>query len=123
MNTLDKNNLPKHIAIIMDGNGRWAKRKGKLRVFGHRNGVDSVRKVVESCAKLGVRNLTLYAFSTENWNRPKNEVGALMTLLVSSIVKETRTLIKNNIQLNAIGDLKELPDKAVEKLKEVIKRL
>ena len=122
MNTLDKNNIPHHIAIIMDGNGRWAKKKGKLRAFGHKNGVGAVRETVESCAELGVKHLTLYAFSTENWNRPTNEVNALMSLLISAIVKETKTLMKNDIQLNAIGNLNDLPESAFKKLKTVINK-
>jgi undecaprenyl diphosphate synthase len=101
-------NVPKHIAIIMDGNGRWAKKNGKARIFGHKNGVKSVRSVTEGAAKAGVKYLTLYAFSTENWNRPKAEVTALMQLLVTTISKETKTLNKNNIRLKAIGDLKSL---------------
>ena len=103
-------NLPKHVAIIMDGNGRWAKSKGKLRVFGHESGVKAVRETVEAAAELGIGYLTLYAFSTENWNRPKYEINALMKLLVNSISKETKTLIKNNICLSTIGDVKSLPE-------------
>tara|TARA_Y100000589_G_scaffold80960_2_gene74884 strand:+ start:2308 stop:3030 length:723 start_codon:yes stop_codon:yes gene_type:complete len=122
MNTIDKNNIPNHIAIIMDGNGRWAKKKGKLRAFGHKNGVGAVRETVESCAELGVKHLTLYAFSTENWNRPTSEVNALMSLLISAIVKETKTLMKNDIQLNAIGNLNDLPESAFKKLKTVINK-
>ena len=105
---IDLNKLPRHIGIIMDGNGRWAKQRGKLRVFGHENGVKSVREASEAAAELGVEHLTLYAFSTENWNRPKKEVDALMKLLVRTINKETKTLNKNNIRLNAIGDLQTL---------------
>ena len=101
--------LPGHIAIIMDGNGRWAKERGKLRVIGHEKGAKAVKKVVEGCAELGVKNLTLYAFSTENWKRPKLEVQTLMKLLISSLKKEINTLQKNNIKLNAIGNLKALP--------------
>ncbi|MFD1631530.1 isoprenyl transferase [Pseudopedobacter beijingensis] len=112
--------LPRHIAVIMDGNGRWAKEKGKLRVFGHKNGVVAVRETVEAAAELGVENLTLYAFSTENWNRPKLEVSALMELLVSTISKETKTLMKNNVRLNAIGDLKALPRRCYEELQEAM---
>ena len=122
MNTIDKNNIPNHIAIIMDGNGRWAKKKGKLRAFGHKNGVGAVRETVESCAELGVKHLTLYAFSTENWNRPTSEVNALMSLLISAIVKETKTLMKNDIQLNAIGNLNDLPESAFKKLTTVINK-
>ncbi len=113
-------NLPKHLAIIMDGNGRWAKGKGKLRVFGHENGVKTVRSTVESCAKIGIKYLTLYTFSTENWNRPKLEVETLMRLLVSSLRKEVKTLNKNNICFNAIGNLDSLPQKAQKEIKEVI---
>ncbi len=101
--------LPKHIAIIMDGNGRWAKQRGNPRIFGHKNGVAAVRDTVEACAELGIKFLTLYAFSTENWNRPKIEVDALMSLLVNTIHGETETLLKNNVKLNAIGDLSNLP--------------
>jgi undecaprenyl diphosphate synthase len=118
---IDKTKLPKHIAIIMDGNGRWAKKQGKLRTFGHHNGVDSVRETTEAAAELGVEYLTLYAFSTENWNRPKYEVDALMTLLVKTINKETKTLNKNNIRLQAIGDLKSLPKNCYKELHEAIK--
>jgi undecaprenyl diphosphate synthase len=107
---LDPNKLPNHIAIIMDGNGRWAKLKGKPRTYGHRKGVTAVREAAESAAEIGIRYLTLYAFSTENWNRPKFEVDALMRLLLQTINKETRTLNKNNIRLNAIGNLDSLPD-------------
>ncbi len=112
--------LPLHVAIIMDGNGRWAKEKGKLRVFGHQNGVKAVRDTVEAAAELGIQHLTLYAFSTENWNRPKFEVNALMELLVSTINKETKTLMENNIRLNAIGDLEQLPSSCLRELKEAI---
>ena len=101
--------LPQHIAVIMDGNGRWAKEQGKIRVFGHQNGVVSVRNVTEACAELGIKYLTLYAFSTENWNRSKMEVDALMRLLSKTISEETKTLNDNNIRLNAIGDLERLP--------------
>ena len=119
---INKDNLPKHIAIIMDGNGRWAKEKGKLRVFGHQNGVKAVRDTVESAAEIGIKHLTLYAFSTENWNRPKFEVNALMELLVSTINKETKTLMENNIRLNAIGDLEQLPSSCLRELKEAIEK-
>jgi undecaprenyl diphosphate synthase len=125
MNLLDKINkdtLPKHLAIIMDGNGRWAKQKGFLRVFGHENGIKSVRSTVETCAKLGVENLTLYAFSTENWNRPKLEVDTLMKLLISSLKTELDTLQKNNIRLNCIGNIDLLPSKAKEELLGVIEK-
>ena len=117
-----KERLPKHIAIIMDGNGRWAKQQGNARIFGHRNAIKAFRDVCEGCAELGVGYLTLYAFSTENWNRPKMEVSALMDLLVSTINSETETLIKNNIRLNAIGRLTDLPEKVLTNLKEAISR-
>lgn len=122
INKIDKNRLPKHIAIIMDGNGRWAKLKGKPRVFGHKNGVKSVRETIEGCAEIGIDFLTLYAFSTENWNRPKHEVKTLMTLLVTSLKKELKNLQKNNIQLNTIGNINLLPEKARNELFEVIKK-
>jgi len=117
---LDK--LPGHIAVIMDGNGRWAKRKGNSRIFGHRNGVVAVRETTEAAAELGVKYLTLYAFSTENWNRPKNEVDALMSLLVSTLHEETPTLLKNNISLTAIGDISRLSDKVARQLKAAIEK-
>lgn len=112
--------LPRHLAIIMDGNGRWAKKQGMLRVFGHENGTRSVRSTVEVCARLGIPYLTLYAFSTENWNRPKLEVEALMKLLASSLESELPTLMKYNIRLNSIGTLDRLPLKARKKIQEVI---
>ncbi|MCU0350141.1 MAG: isoprenyl transferase [Flavobacterium sp.] len=118
--TIDSNKLPQHLAIIMDGNGRWAKQKGLLRTIGHENGTKSVKETVENCAKLGIKNLTLYAFSTENWNRPKLEVDTLMKLLISSLKKELDTLQKNNIKLNAIGNLTNLPPKVLKELNEVI---
>ena len=114
------NPFPKHIAIIMDGNGRWAKTKGKLRIFGHENGTKAVRSTVETCAKIGVENLTLYAFSTENWKRPKLEVQTLMQLLISSLKKELNTLQKHDIRLNAIGDLESLPKKVYKELAHVM---
>ncbi len=120
MNQIDRNNLPKHIAITMDGNGRWAKSKGKLRVFGHKNGVKAVRETVEAAAEIGIEYLTLYAFSTENWSRPDSEVNALMTLLVSAINKETQTLMENNIKLSTIGDTESLPAKAKKELLQAI---
>jgi undecaprenyl diphosphate synthase len=107
---IDLGKLPRHIAVIMDGNGRWAKQHGKPRVFGHKNGVTAVREVTEAAAELGVEYVTLYAFSTENWKRPKLEVGALMRLLVETLSKEIETLNKNDIRLKAIGDLSKLPD-------------
>ena len=112
--------LPQHIAIIMDGNGRWAKEHGKQRIFGHQRGVQSVREVSEACAKLGVKYLTLYAFSTENWNRPLAEVTGLMTLFAQTIKKEVDTFVKNDIRLNAIGDLERLPESNYKMLKETI---
>ena len=118
--TINKDNLPKHLAIIMDGNGRWAKQKGFLRAFGHENGTKSVRTVVETSAKLGIDHLTLYAFSTENWNRPKLEVDLLMELLINSLKNELKTLQENNIRLNSIGNLDLLPKSAQKKLQEVI---
>lgn len=117
---INKDKLPKHVAVIMDGNGRWAKQRGKLRVFGHENGVTAVRNTVEAAAEIGVDHLTLYAFSTENWNRPQREVDALMSLLVKSLNKETSTLNKNNIRLNAIGDLKSLQPKTYKELMKAI---
>lgn len=115
---LDK--LPRHIAIIMDGNGRWAKKHGKPRVFGHRNGVKAVREASETAAELGIEYLTLYAFSTENWNRPKLEVNALMSLLVDTIQKEVHTLNQNDIRLHAIGDINRLPGKSLQALQQGI---
>ncbi|RDI08298.1 isoprenyl transferase [Flavobacterium sp. AG291] len=120
--TINTDNLPKHLAIIMDGNGRWAKKQGLLRAIGHENGTKAVKQVVESCAKLGIENLTLYAFSTENWNRPKLEVDALMNILVNSLKKELPTLIKNNIRLNTIGNTDLLPSKARKQLLDVIEQ-
>lgn len=115
---LDK--LPSHVAIIMDGNGRWAKRKGNQRIFGHKNGVAAVRDTVEAAAELGIKYLTLYAFSTENWNRPQNEIDALMSLLISTLGSEFETLMKNNVRLLAIGDIEGLPKKVRNELKETI---
>ena len=120
MQKIDINNLPKHIAITMDGNGRWAKNRGKLRIFGHKNGVEAVRDTIEGAAEIGIKYITLYAFSSENWNRPEKEVNALMTLLVSAINKETKTLMDNNIQLKTIGDINKLPLKAQKELQEAI---
>ncbi|WP_047419058.1 isoprenyl transferase [Cellulophaga sp. Hel_I_12] len=122
IDTIDKNKVPNHLAIIMDGNGRWAKKHGKIRVFGHENGVKTVKKTVESCAAAGISYLTLYTFSTENWNRPKFEIDTLMRLLVSSLKKELATFMENNIALNAIGDLDSLPQKARKELQEVIQK-
>lgn len=120
IDSIDKNKTPKHIAIIMDGNGRWAKKKGKLRVFGHEMGVKSVREALEGCIEIGVPYLTLYAFSSENWNRPKFEVKALMELLVNSLNKELKTFQKNDVRLNTIGNLSDLPKKCQKKLEESI---
>jgi len=122
MKKIDTNNLPKHIGIIMDGNGRWAKTKGKLRLFGHKSGVKAVRETVEMSAQIGVKFLTLYAFSTENWSRPKSEVKSLMRLLISSINNETKTLLKNNIKLKSIGDTNLLPQDAKEQLNSSIEK-
>ncbi len=117
---IDLNRLPNHIAIIMDGNGRWAKQHNQPRVFGHRHGVRAVREVTESAAELGIKYLTLYAFSTENWARPKREVDTLMRLLVETLSKEIATLNKNNIRLEAIGDLQRLPSATFNALMEGI---
>ncbi|PHS06272.1 MAG: di-trans,poly-cis-decaprenylcistransferase [Kordia sp.] len=119
---IDMGNVPKHVAIIMDGNGRWAKKRGLLRIFGHERGAKAVRETIEAAGESGVTHLTLYAFSTENWNRPKSEVTKLMNLLVSSLKKEFKTLHKNEIKLCAIGDLEELPPKAYKELSEVIEK-
>ncbi len=121
-NELDMTQIPTHIAIIMDGNGRWAKSHGKHRVFGHREGVGTVREVTESAAELGVKYLTLYTFSTENWNRPAFEVNALMTLLIETVRAEIKTLMKNNIRLKAIGDLEQLPSKTRKALRDGIEQ-
>ncbi|MDN3674804.1 isoprenyl transferase [Flavobacterium branchiarum] len=122
LDTLDKTNLPRHLAIIMDGNGRWAKQQGFLRAFGHENGTKSVKETIESCAKIGIEYLTLYAFSTENWNRPKLEIETLMKILINSLKKELGTLQKNNIKLNAIGNLEKLPKSAQKELLDVIEK-
>ncbi|MHB9056021.1 MAG: isoprenyl transferase [Paludibacteraceae bacterium] len=119
---IDSDRLPVHVAIIMDGNGRWAKERGYERVYGHQHGVISVRECTEAAAEIGVKYLTLYAFSTENWNRPKTEVDALMELLIDTIQKETPTLHKNNIRLLAIGDMDRLPDVTREKLIQCLKQ-
>lgn len=117
---IETDKLPKHVAIIMDGNGRWAKGRGLRRVSGHKNGVKAVRDSVEGAAEIGVKYLTLYAFSTENWNRPKTEVDALMKLLISTLKKELKTLMDNNIRLQAIGELENLPKSGQRELQEVI---
>ena len=119
---ISKGKLPNHIAIIMDGNGRWAKQKGKDRIFGHKNGVAAVREVTESAAEIGIKYLTLYAFSTENWNRPVKEVNALMSLLVSTISAETKTLMKNKVSLLTIGDTSRLPVRVYKKLEDTIEK-
>lgn len=117
---IDKRRMPEHIAIIMDGNGRWAKKQGKERLYGHMSGVESVRNITETAVALGLRYLTLYTFSTENWNRPKQEVDGLMDLLVENIVKETPTFHKNNIRFTVIGDTDMLPEEARVRLNECI---
>lgn len=117
---IDKNRVPEHIAIIMDGNGRWAKKKGFIRVFGHENGAQTVHNITEYAVNVGVKYLTLYAFSTENWNRPKREINALMKILVSWLKKEIDTLMKNNVRLNAIGNLASLPDNCAKELAYVM---
>lgn len=118
--SINKTNIPQHIAIVMDGNGRWAKQHGEDRIFGHHEGVNSVREIVEACGEIGVKYLTLYAFSTENWNRPKEEVDALMELLVSTISMETPNLNKKGVRLKAIGDIKSLPESCQNELQESI---
>jgi len=117
---IDTSKLPQHIAIIMDGNGRWAKEHNKPRIYGHKHGVKSVRNIVEGAGEIGLKYLTLYAFSTENWNRPKIEVTALMQLLVNTISKELASLNKNNVRLMAIGDLNSLPKNCNEELQKAI---
>jgi undecaprenyl diphosphate synthase len=122
LENIDATNLPKHLAIIMDGNGRWAKQKGLLRALGHESGTKSVKKIIEASAKLGIDFLTLYAFSTENWNRPKLEVETLMKVLINSLKKELKTLQENDIKLNAIGNLEKLPKSAQKELLDVINK-
>ena len=122
LNTIDATNLPKHLAIIMDGNGRWAKQQGLLRSLGHQSGTKSVKVIIEASARLGIEFLTLYAFSSENWNRPKLEVETLMKVLINSLKKELVTLQKNNIKLNAIGNLEKLPKSAQKELLDVINK-
>jgi len=117
---IDFDRIPRHVAIIMDGNGRWAKERGKSRAFGHSEGAVSLNDVTEAAAEIGVQYLTVYAFSTENWNRPPEEVSALMSLLVQSIEDKTKTLLDNNIRLLAIGDLSRLPQEAAERLQRCI---
>ena len=115
---IDKARMPRHVAIIMDGNGRWAKKQGLARMYGHKQGVETVHRITEAAAELGIQHLTLYTFSTENWNRPKEEVDALMTLLVDTIAKETPTLMKNNVRLLTIGDTERLPEGAKRKFEQ-----
>lgn len=119
---IDTTRLPSHIAIIMDGNGRWARQQGEVRTFGHQNGVKAVRDTVEACAELGIPHLSLYAFSTENWKRPRWEVDALMELLIDTISRETKTLMDNNISLEAIGDIDSLPSNCRDQLTETISK-
>jgi len=118
---ISSDNIPKHVAVIMDGNGRWAKGKGMNRIFGHKNALTAVRETIEAAAELGTEAITLYAFSTENWNRPKIEVNALMSLLISSLNKESVTFKENDVRVNAIGNIKSLPNSAQKTLKQVIK--
>ncbi|HUH51652.1 MAG TPA: isoprenyl transferase [Flavobacterium sp.] len=120
IDTINKERLPKHIAIIMDGNGRWAKQRGRLRIFGHQNGKKAVQEVVEAAARLEIQNLTLYAFSTENWNRPKTEIESLMKLLVRAIRSELKKMLDNNIRLNTIGNPDALPESVKKQLFEAI---
>lgn len=122
MEEIKKNKIPHHVAIIMDGNGRWARTKGKLRVFGHQNGINAVKDTVEGAVEIGIKYLTLFAFSTENWQRPKKEINSLMELLVSSIKNEINTLMKNNISLKLIGDIKNLPAKCQDSLTNAINK-
>jgi undecaprenyl diphosphate synthase len=117
---IDPGNLPRHIAVIMDGNGRWAKSKGAARIFGHRNAIQSVTDITEGCGELGIEYLTLYAFSTENWGRPKEEIDGLMELLVNTLKKEINTLHKNKVRLFTIGDIRHLPQACQDNLKEAI---
>ena len=117
-NQLDKNNIPQHIAIIMDGNGRWATERGKPRSYGHQAGVETVRRITSECTRLGVKYLTLYTFSTENWNRPETEIAALMGLVLSSL--EDEIFMKNNVRFKVIGDIERLPAEVQRKLQETI---
>ena len=119
---IETNNLPKHVAIIMDGNGRWAKAKGKNRGFGHRSGTQAVKKIVETSAEMGIEYLTLYAFSTENWERPKTEVSSLMDLLIKALRRELNKMLSNNIQLRSIGDISKLPVEVEKELKDTIQK-
>ncbi len=117
---INKNNIPNHVAIIMDGNGRWAKKRGKIRTFGHKNAIQSVRDAVEGCDELGIKYLTIFAFSTENWNRPKKEVETLMSLLISTLRKELDSLMEKDIRINTIGEAYQLPENVRKELEEVI---
>ena len=117
---IDFSNLPQHIAVIMDGNGRWAKQKGAARIFGHRNAVQSVKEIIEGCGELGIKYLTLYAFSTENWGRPKEEVDGLMELLVNTLQKEIHSLLENKVKLKLIGEISSLPKICQMNLKEAV---
>ncbi len=117
---INQDKIPRHIAVIMDGNGRWAKQRGQQRIFGHENGVQAVRETVEAAGELGVKNLTFYAFSTENWCRPKSEVDTLMSLLVKAIKNETPELLEKGVRLNAIGDIESLPKECIKELNEAI---
>lgn len=119
---LDKHNIPKHIAIIMDGNGRWAKQRGGIRLFGHKSGANTVNEIVEASVEIGIKNLTLYAFSTENWNRPKTEIEGLMTLLISTIDSKLEKLLKYNVRLSMIGQLELLPTNVKDKLLGAMKK-
>jgi len=119
---IDKSKLPEHVAIIMDGNGRWAKQRGNKRVFGHKNGVKAVRNVVEAAGEIGVKYLTLYAFSTENWNRPMFEVNALMSLFITAVKNEGKKLMQNNVKLSAIGQLSSLPEDVQNNLNDIIEK-
>ena len=115
-------NKPNHVAIIMDGNGRWAKLKGKNRLYGHKNGIKSVQKIVEYATKIKIKNLTLYAFSTENWNRPKKEIETLMSILINTLRKEINKMIENNVQFKCIGDISRLPQNVVKEVEETVKK-
>jgi undecaprenyl diphosphate synthase len=122
IDSINKEKLPVHVAVIMDGNGRWAQRKGNSRIFGHKNGVVAVRETVEAAGELGIQYLTLYAFSTENWNRPREEIDALMSLLVYTIEKELDTLLENNVRLHIIGDTTSLPKSVQKQLSRALKK-
>src|SRR6187402_2249083 len=117
---INTENIPKHVAIIMDGNGRWAKQQGFLRTIGHESGSKSLKKIIKECNNLGIEYLTLYTFSTENWNRPKMEVETLMRVLINSLKKEIPTMLEGNIKMNAIGDLEKLPKKARAQINDAI---